>query len=224
MGGKTLRLVTAIAGASLLAGASAATAQNAPATLNAEQIAKIVQKSPENCRQIMRRARHNLAEHHHHYNVPPQKRELLTYQFIQACTTGDMQGLLNILADDVVMHSDGGGKVPAALKPIYGADKVARGILGLMRKIPPGFTSRLALINGQLGIMNYLNGLPYAVLAFSLANGRIQEIDFIINPDKLRGIPPFRVILLHHDLVMRPILSPSANMSPDTRLPLVKGH
>lgn len=155
-----------------------------------DEIAKIVQKSPENCRQIMRRARHNLAEHHHHYNVPPQQRELLPYQFIQACITGDIQGLLNVLADDVVMHSDGGGKVYAALKPIYGSAKVARGLLGLMRKIPPGVISQLALVNGQLGILTYLDGAPYAVLAFSLANGRIKEIDFIVNPDKLRDIPP----------------------------------
>ena len=155
-----------------------------------DEIAKIVQKNSQNCRQIMRRARHNLAEHHHHYNVPPQRRELLTYQFIQACTTGDMQGLLNILADDVVMHSDGGGKVHAALKPIYGADKVARGLLGLMRKLPSNVTSQLALINGQLGVISYLNGIPYAVLAFLLANDHVQEIDLIVNPEKLRGITP----------------------------------
>jgi RNA polymerase sigma-70 factor (ECF subfamily) len=155
-----------------------------------DEIAQIVQKSPQNCRQIMRRARHNLAEHNHHYNVPPELRELMTYQFIQACTTGDMQGLLHVLADDVVMHSDGGGKVRAALKPIYGAAKVARGLLGLMRKIPPGATSQLALVNGQLGILTYLDGAPYAVLAFSLVNDRIQEIALIVNPDKLRGILP----------------------------------
>jgi RNA polymerase sigma-70 factor (ECF subfamily) len=155
-----------------------------------DEIAHIVQKSPENCRQIMRRARHNLAEHYHHYHVEPSQRELLTYQFIQACTTGDLQGLLHILADDVVMHSDGGGKVRAALKPIYGAAKVARGLLGLLRKLPAGVTSQLALVNGQLGILTYLDGAPYAVLAFSLDNDRIQEIALIVNPDKLRGIPP----------------------------------
>jgi RNA polymerase sigma-70 factor (ECF subfamily) len=155
-----------------------------------DEIAHIVQKSPQNCRQIMRRARHNLAEHHHHYHVEPSQRELLTYQFIQACTTGDLQGLMHILTDDVVMHSDGGGKVRAALNPIYGAAKVARGLLGLMRKLPPGVSSHLALVNGQLGILTYLDSAPYAVLAFSLVNDRIQEIELIVNPDKLRGIPP----------------------------------
>jgi RNA polymerase sigma-70 factor (ECF subfamily) len=154
-----------------------------------DEIAKIVQKNPENCRQIMRRARHNLAEHHHHFNVPPQQHELLTYQFIQACTTGDMQGLLKVLAHDVVMFSDGGGKVRAALKPIYGANKVTRGLLGLMRKVPSGVTSQLALVNGQFGIISYYDGAPYAVLAFSFAGDYFQEIDLIVNPDKLRGIP-----------------------------------
>jgi len=101
-----------------------------------------------------------------------------------------MQGLLNVLAGDAIMHSDGGGKVRAALKPIYGADKVARGLLGLMRKIPSGVTSQLALVNDQLGILSYFNGVPYAVLAFSLANDRLQEIDFVVNPDKLRDVLP----------------------------------
>jgi len=154
-----------------------------------DEIATFVQKSADNCRQIMRRARQHLAEHHHHYNVPPQQREQLTYQFIQACTDGNMQGLLTLLADDVEMHSDGGGKVHAALKPIYGADKVARGLLGIMRKAPPEITSRLALVNGHLGIMSYLDGKPYAVLVFSLAGDHIQEIDLVVNPDKLRHIP-----------------------------------
>ena len=67
---------------------------------------------------------------------------------------------------------------------------MARGLLGLMRKIPLGVTSELALVNGQLGIISYLDGAPYAVLAFSLASDCIQEIDLIVNPDKLRGIPP----------------------------------
>ena len=155
-----------------------------------EEIATIVQKSVENCRQIMRRARHHLAKHDHRYHTPPQRREQLTYQFIQACSSGDMQGLLALLADDVVMYSDGGGKVRAALKPIYGADKVARGLLGLLRKMSPTATSHLALVNGYLGITSYLNGVPLAVLSLALADDHIQEIDLVVNPDKLRRIPP----------------------------------
>lgn len=82
-----------------------------------------------------------------------------------------------------------------ALKPIYGAARVAWGLLGLMRKVPPGATSHLALVNGQLGILTYLDGVPYAVLAFSLANDRIKEIALIVNPDTLHGIPISREIV-----------------------------
>jgi RNA polymerase sigma-70 factor, ECF subfamily len=101
-----------------------------------------------------------------------------------------MQGLLALLADDVVMHSDGGGKVRAALNPIYGADKVARGWLGILRKAPPDVISHLALVNGQLGIASYLDGAPLAVMTLTFAGDHIQEIDLVVNPDKLRHIPP----------------------------------
>src|SRR5579863_5285028 len=144
-----------------------------------DEIAKIVQKSAENCRQIMRRARQHLAERHHHYNVSSQRREQLTFQFIQACTEGNMQGLLALLADDVVMHSDGGGKVRAALYPIYGPDKVARGWLGIFRKAPTNITSSLALVNGQPGIVSYLDGIPYAVVTLWIVKDHIQELDVI---------------------------------------------
>lgn len=156
-----------------------------------DEIAQIVQKSAENCRQIMRRARHHLSEHTHHYEMPPQQREQLTNQFIQACATGDMQGLLTLLADDVEMYSDGGGKARAMPHPIYGADRVARGLVGIFRKIPTGVTGQFALVNGRPGIVGYyLDGAPYAVLTFSVARGRIQEIDLVVNPEKLRNVRP----------------------------------
>jgi RNA polymerase sigma-70 factor (ECF subfamily) len=66
---------------------------------------------------------------------------------------------------------------------------VARGILGLLRKAPPGLIPRVAMVNGQPGIVNYLNSVPYAVVALDSVEGRIQEIDLIVNPDKLQHIP-----------------------------------
>ncbi len=113
----------------------------------------------------------------------------MTLQFINACASGDLQGLLALLADDVVEYSDGGGKVLAALNPIYGADKVARLIFGLLQKAPPGFTSRLARLNGQLGVVNYLDGHPYNVAMLDVIDGRIQAIYIVVNPDKLKRIP-----------------------------------
>jgi RNA polymerase sigma-70 factor, ECF subfamily len=67
----------------------------------------------------------------------------------------------------------GGGKVRAALNPIHGPSKVARGLLGLLRKAPPGLISRVAIVNGQPGLVNYLNGAPFAVLALDMAQSRI---------------------------------------------------
>jgi RNA polymerase sigma-70 factor (ECF subfamily) len=153
------------------------------------EIANIVGKSAENCRQIVRRARQHLNTRRPLYDVSVEQREQLTHQFIRACTSGDMDELLALLTDDVVLHSDGGGRVPAALNPIYGPSKVARGIMGLLRKVPPGLISRVAMVNGQPGIVNYLNGVPYAVVALDCVEGRIREIDLIVNPDKLQHVP-----------------------------------
>ncbi len=153
------------------------------------EIATIVGKSEENCRQIVRRARQHLNTHRTHYDVSVEQREELTHQFIRACASGDMDGLLALLTDEVVLHSDGGGRVPAALNPICEPSKVARGILGVLRKVPPGSISRVVMVNGQPGIVNYLNGVPYAVVALDSGEGRIREIDLIVNPDKLQHVP-----------------------------------
>ncbi len=153
------------------------------------EIAKFVGKSEENCRQIARRAREHLNVHRPHYEVSFEQREQLTHQFLRACVSGDIDGLLVLLTDDVVLHSDGGGKVPAALNPIDGPSKVARSLLGLLRKAPPGFIPRVAMVNGQPGLVNYLNGVPFAVAALDMVEGRIREIDIVLNPDKLLHVP-----------------------------------
>jgi RNA polymerase sigma-70 factor (ECF subfamily) len=89
--------------------------------------ATIVGKSEENRRQIARRARQHLKARRSHDEVSSEQREQLIHQFIHA--SGDMDGLLTLLTDDVVLYSDGGGRVAAALNPIYRPSKVARGIL-----------------------------------------------------------------------------------------------
>ena len=153
------------------------------------EIAQIVGKSEENCRQIVRRARQHLHRRQVHHEVPMEQREQLTQQFYRACTNGDMDGLLSLLAQDVTMHSDGGGKVKAALNPIYGAEKVARGLLGIMHKLPLGLAWRMMLVNGRLGFVAYLNTTPIAVVYIEIGENHIQEIDIIVNPDKLGHVP-----------------------------------
>jgi len=149
----------------------------------------MVQKSEDNCRQIVRRARQHLGARHSLYHASKEQQDVILHQFLRACMDGDMDGLLGLLANDIVIYADSGGKAPAARNPISGADRVARYLLGLVRKAPEDFRFRVALINGQPGIIHYRNGVPSAILTLDMLDGQIWEIDLIANPDKLQGVP-----------------------------------
>ena len=114
----------------------------------------------------------------------------MTERFVEACTTGDMKGLLELLSEDVSLWSDGGGKVAAAPYPIYGAEKVARFLIGVLRTVPPGFFAHLAWVNGGPGAVGYVERHPTGVVALDVAEGRIRGVRIVVNPDKLRAVPP----------------------------------
>ena len=155
---------------------------------NYSEIGQIVDKTPANCRQIFRRARQHLAARKPDFDVS-QQQEQLAEKFLQAWNTGDLQGLLMLLAEDITLYSDGGGKVTAAVKPIHKAAKVARFLLAIRRsKKTPVFVSQLAQINHQHGIINYVNGYPHSVLIFDTFNGKARSIYAVVNPDKLRRV------------------------------------
>lgn len=153
------------------------------------EIAPMVQKSEDHCRQIVRRARQHLGARHARYPASRKQQEAILHQFLRACQDGDLDGLLGLLANDIVIYADSGGKAPAARKPIAGADRAARYLLGLVRKAPQGSRFRVALINGQPGILHSLKSVPSAVLTLDLLDGWIWEIDLITNPDKLQAVP-----------------------------------
>ncbi len=152
-------------------------------------IATMVQKSEDNCRQIVRRARQHLGARHSRYHASREQQEAILHQFLRACLDGDMDGLLGLLANDIVFYADSGGKVPAARHPISGAHRVARALLGHVRKAPEDLRFRVALINGQPGMIVYRSGVPAVLLILELLDGQIWEIDVIANPDKLQGVP-----------------------------------
>lgn len=155
---------------------------------NYSEIGQIVDKTPANCRQIFRRARQHLAARKPDFDVS-QQQEQLAEKFLQAWNTGELQGLLMLLAEDITLYSDGGGKVTAAVKPIHKAAKVARFLLAIRRsKKTPVFVSQLAQINHQHGIINYVNGYPHSVLIFDTFNGKARSIYAVVNPDKLRRV------------------------------------
>ena len=154
------------------------------------EIAPIVDKSVAHCRQLARRARAHVAAGRPRFEASPERRERLTQAFLAACAEGDLPALLATLADDVTLWSDGGGKVAAARRPVHGADKVARFLLGILRTVPPDTVVRPARVNGQPGLVSSVRGQPFGVLTLDIADDRVQAVRIVVNPDKLRAVPP----------------------------------
>ena len=156
-----------------------------------EEISRLVGKSEANCRQIARRARDSVAARRPRFESSPEQEERLMGSFLEASLGGDMEGLVSVLSEDVTLWSDGGGKTRAALNPIHGADRVSRFLFGILRQAPPGLVIRRARVNGRPGIIGYFaDGRPQSVTTLEVADGRIQAIRIVVNPEKLRAVPP----------------------------------
>ena len=154
------------------------------------ELARILDKSEANCRQLVRRARGHVNARKPRFEASEQQARQMTERFLRASLNGDMDDLLQLLADDVTAWSDGGGKVAAALRPILGKKNVARLLVGLAGNAPPDFESRLTPVNGQPGIVIYVGGRPQSVATLDVADGKIQAIRIVVNPDKLSRVPP----------------------------------
>lgn len=155
-----------------------------------DEIAPIVEKNPENCRQILSRARKQLQMGRPRFDPRPERQQALLEQFIATCRSGDLPALVGMLTEDVVFYSDGGGKASAARVPIFGADKVARLLLGLTRKASPNIVPRFHDVNGQLALVRYEDGAVRDVTVLETApDGRICAIRAVRNPDKLSRVP-----------------------------------
>ncbi len=154
------------------------------------EIASIVGKSEANCRQMVSRARQHLHERRPRFQASREQQEEVTQKFIEVCSGGDMQALLSMLAPEVTLTSDGGGKVQAAHNILHGASNVARFLFGVINKLPPGavLTTQLAEINGQPGVVVYLDGELNSTIVLDCAGGTIAAINIVLNPDKLGAV------------------------------------
>jgi RNA polymerase sigma-70 factor (ECF subfamily) len=160
-------------------------------------VARITGKTEANCRQIFARARHRIAAGEQMPgSVPPPERraegEELARRFFEATAGGDMDALLGMLAPDVVLHADGGGKTQAVGKPLAGRLRLARMFVGLLRRGRLlGISVRLAWVNGRPGAVMYdAEGLVISVIELDIADGVIQAIHSVVNPDKLGHLGP----------------------------------
>lgn len=154
-----------------------------------DEIGAIVEKSDVNCRQIARRARQQVTKPRSRFSSPPEQHHQLTLKFMQACHQGEMEGLLQFLADDITLWSDGGGQVVAALKPIHGSVKVSRFLHSIQRyqsKLGLSPNLKIVQVNGQPGIQFSIAGQVDTIAILETTGQQIISIFFIRNPQKLK--------------------------------------
>jgi RNA polymerase sigma-70 factor (ECF subfamily) len=152
------------------------------------EIARIVGKSESNCRQLASRAKTHVARRRPRFHASREQPQRIVSQFMQTCATGDLDGMLHLLSNDIVLTSDGGGKVTAARRPIVGPDHVARFIFGLLRKAPDNLRVEPAEVNRQPAFVIYLGEQLHNVMVLEVGAERIEGIYAVVNPEKLRGL------------------------------------
>lgn len=120
------------------------------------------------------------------FDADPAARAEVAGRFLDACRTGQVAPLLEVLAPDVVLRPDGGGKASAARRPVHGAERVARFLVGVLRQAPPDLTVEVAPLNGTPGIVaRRPDGGVEVAIVLDVAEGAVVAINAVRNPDKL---------------------------------------
>lgn len=154
------------------------------------EIAEMLNKNEAACRKLVSRARERVKADRPRYTVSKEQHTQMIGRFAQAMATGDTSNLAGLFADDIVFYSDGGGRVSAALNPIFGSDKVRRLIEGLSRKMHEQTSPTFAVteINGQPSFVIMANGQIYSTMTIETDESHITGIYVMRNPDKLTRV------------------------------------
>jgi RNA polymerase sigma-70 factor (ECF subfamily) len=157
-----------------------------------DEIAQIVGKTADNCRQILARARAHVSEGRRRFDVSREEREEVARRFLAAWEEGDTDALVELLAADATMYGDGGGKAPSVPVPLVGAERIAKAIVGWGRQARErGLVHRPAPVNGEPGLVFYDPEGPVVwVSALEIADGVVVAVRSILNPDKLEHVKP----------------------------------
>ncbi len=155
-----------------------------------DEVARIVGKTPQNCRQILARAHRHVDEGRRRFDVSREEREEVARRFLVAWEEGRTEELVELLAADVTIHGDGGGKAPSVPEPLVGAVRVAKAIVGWgQRARELGFVHRAAVVNGDPGFVFYgEDGRAVWVAALEIVDGVVVAIRSVLNPDKLAHV------------------------------------
>ncbi len=157
------------------------------------EIAQITGRSEAACRQLFSRAKKHIREHRPRFPALPETHAKMVGRFMEAFTAGDMDGLMSLMAEDVTVWSDGGGKVSGAARhPIQGRGKVARAILSLLSRAPEGTTIEMIEANGFPALLTRVKGQIVSVLTLEVEGDFIRALHNVANPDKLAhlNLPP----------------------------------
>jgi RNA polymerase sigma-70 factor (TIGR02957 family) len=158
-----------------------------------DRIAAVLDKSPAAVRQLAVRARGRVGERQPRFETSREQHDRLAASFFEAFEEGDLGKLESLLAADVALHGDGGGKAPALAKALLGRARVARALVGFRRRAERfgGVELRRAELNGGLGALSYgPDGKLISALIVEIDAGEIQTVNSIVNPDKLAHLGP----------------------------------
>ncbi len=156
------------------------------------EVASTLGRTEDACRQLVKRARQHVRAERPRFAPTSEQGERLVQSFLRAVSSGDVEGLSNMLAEDAKYISDGGGLASAATKPIVGRDNVARFVLALARKFPLPADSliRYSAINGMPGLVLVAGGRVHSTLTFGISGAVIAAVYNVRNPHKLKHVLP----------------------------------
>jgi RNA polymerase sigma factor (sigma-70 family) len=157
------------------------------------EIAAIIDRREDNVRQLAARARRRVADGRPRFDATPEQRDELAGRFFAAARDGDLPALEQLLAADVVLHGDGGGRVPALARSLHGRRRVARTLVAWARagEKAGGASLERVAVNGQPGaLMRDGAGHVLGVMALDLAGGLVRGVSSVVNPDKLGHLGP----------------------------------
>ena len=152
-----------------------------------DDIAETLGKTPAACRQLVHRARERVATERRRFRVDEEARVGMLKRFIAAAQSGDFNAIKSMFAPDARMTSDGGGKAVAVIRPLYGAERIARLWWAISRRVEaPHIERRLVRVNGEIGFAFYYKGRLHSVATVDTDGQHIYGYYSIANPDKLR--------------------------------------
>ncbi|MFD8388755.1 RNA polymerase sigma-70 factor [Streptomyces sp. NPDC059680] len=152
------------------------------------EIAALLDRSEAAVRQLAGRARRHVDERRPRYDVDPGRRRELTERFLAAAADGDLDGLMSLLAPDVRLVGDSGGKAKAPLRVLHTADKVGRFLVAVAQQSAAALSYRFLEANGGPALLVLSDGKPESLVQVDIAEGRVAAVYIVRNPDKLRHL------------------------------------